>query len=76
MKRKLFEPEHEAFWDSLHRLPPAEVVAYTDSWGADDIVPRQVSATARALGFIGMYSPAERHCTVAFGVVPHFLLEA
>lgn len=59
MRRTLFEPEHEAFRDSVRRFLEKEVVPHHEQWEADGIVPRELFTAAGRHGFLGMSVPEE-----------------
>ncbi len=59
MRRTLFEPEHEAFRDSVRRFLEKEVVPHHEQWEADGIVPRELFTAAGKHGFLGMSVPEE-----------------
>lgn len=59
MRRTLFEPEHEAFRDSVRRFLEKEVVPHREQWEAGGIVPRELFTAAGGHGFLGMSVPEE-----------------
>ncbi len=59
MRRTLFEPEHQAFRDSVRRFLEKEVVPHHEQWEADGIVPRELFTAAGSHGFLGMSVPEE-----------------
>jgi alkylation response protein AidB-like acyl-CoA dehydrogenase len=59
MRRRLFEPEHEAFRESVRAFLAKEVKPHVETWEANGIVPRELFTTAGAAGFLGMAIPEE-----------------
>ncbi|MDW5595801.1 acyl-CoA dehydrogenase family protein [Conexibacter stalactiti] len=60
MRRTIFEPEHDAFRETVRRFVAEEVTPNLDAWEAAGIVPRELYAKAAAKGIIGTAVP-ERH---------------
>ncbi len=59
MSRALFEPEHEAFRESVATFLDKEVVPFHEQWERDGIVDREVWARAGAQGLLGLQLPEE-----------------
>jgi len=59
MQRTLFEPEHEAFRDTVRTFLEKEVVPHHEQWEQDGIVPREVWSRAGELGLLGFMMPEE-----------------
>ncbi|MGB8996488.1 MAG: acyl-CoA dehydrogenase family protein, partial [Pseudonocardiaceae bacterium] len=59
MRRRLYEPEHEAFRESVRTFLAKEITPQLAAWDAEGIVPRELFTTAGAAGFLGMAIPAE-----------------
>jgi long-chain-acyl-CoA dehydrogenase len=54
MGRAIFEPEHEAFRESVGTFLDKEVVPHHDRWEAEGIVDREVWVKAGAQGLLGL----------------------
>ncbi len=59
MQRRHYEPEHEAFADSVRTFLDKEVVPHYLDWERDGITPREVFAAAGRSGFLGMAIPQQ-----------------
>jgi alkylation response protein AidB-like acyl-CoA dehydrogenase len=59
MSRAIFEPEHEAFRETVGSFLDKEVAPYHDQWERDGVVDRDVWAKAGALGLLGLQLPEE-----------------
>ena len=59
MERSLFTDDHEQLRRSFRRWLDKEVVPHREEWDRAGIVPREVFASAGALGFLGMDVPVE-----------------
>ncbi|HEY3528299.1 MAG TPA: acyl-CoA dehydrogenase family protein [Nocardioides sp.] len=59
MSRALFEPEHEAFRETVATFLDKEAVPFHDQWEEDGIVDRDVWAKAGAQGLLGLQLPEE-----------------
>ncbi|MGH3696283.1 MAG: acyl-CoA dehydrogenase family protein [Pseudonocardiaceae bacterium] len=57
MRRRLFEPEHDAFRESVRAFLAKDVLPHLEAWDAAGIVPRELYTTAGAAGFLGMAIP-------------------
>lgn len=56
IRRRIFEPEHEAFRDSVRRWVDAEVDPNVEQWRKDGMVSREAWASAGAAGFLCMWA--------------------
>jgi alkylation response protein AidB-like acyl-CoA dehydrogenase len=59
MTRALFEPEHEAFRETVATFLDKEAVPHHDQWEKDGIVDREVWAKAGAQGLLGLQLPEQ-----------------
>ncbi|MGH3423678.1 MAG: acyl-CoA dehydrogenase family protein [Nocardioidaceae bacterium] len=59
MKREIFEPEHDAFRESVRGFVEKRITPYHRQWEADGIVPRELWAQAGAQGLLGFMVPEE-----------------
>ena len=59
MTRAIFEPEHEAFRETVATFLDKEVVPHHEQWEKDGIVDREVWAKAGAQGLLGLQLPEE-----------------
>jgi alkylation response protein AidB-like acyl-CoA dehydrogenase len=59
VSRALFEPEHEAFRETVATFLDKEVVPFHEQWERDGIVDREVWAKAGAHGLLGLQLPDE-----------------
>ena len=59
MTRSIFEPEHEAFRESVGTFLDKEAVPFHEQWEKDGIVDREVWAKAGAHGLLGLQVPEE-----------------
>jgi len=59
VQRKLFDPEHEAFRDSVRTFLDKEVVPHHAAWEEAGIVPRELWSTAGGQGLLGFMMPEE-----------------
>jgi alkylation response protein AidB-like acyl-CoA dehydrogenase len=59
MTRALFEPEHEAFRETVARFLDKEAVPFHDRWEREGVVDREVWARAGAQGLLGLELPEE-----------------
>jgi alkylation response protein AidB-like acyl-CoA dehydrogenase len=59
MTRALFEPEHEAFRQSVGAFLDREAVPFHDQWERDGVVSREVWEKAGAQGLLGFALPEE-----------------
>jgi alkylation response protein AidB-like acyl-CoA dehydrogenase len=57
--RSIFEPEHDAFRESVATFLDREVVPFHDQWERDGIVDREVWAKAGSQGLLGPQLPEE-----------------
>ncbi|WP_207839849.1 acyl-CoA dehydrogenase family protein [Williamsia soli] len=55
--RTLFEPEHEAFRDSVRGFLEKEAVPHTDRWEAEGLVDRSFWKLAATQGLVGFNAP-------------------
>ena len=55
-KRRIFEPEHEMFRDSVRRFHEEEVAPHREAWREDGQVSREVWAAAGRNGFCAMWA--------------------
>ena len=63
MTRAIFEPEHEAFRETVGTFLDKEAVPFHEQWEKDGIVDREVWAKAGAQGLLG--APARPRSTAA-----------
>ncbi len=56
LNRRIFEPEHEQFRDSVRRFYAAEVAPHAEEWREDGRVSRDVWRKAGAAGFACMWA--------------------
>ena len=59
MTRALFEPEHEAFRETVGTFLDKEAVPFHEQWEKDGVVDREVWAKAGAQGLLGLQLPDE-----------------
>jgi alkylation response protein AidB-like acyl-CoA dehydrogenase len=59
MTRAIFEPEHEAFRETVGTFLDKEAVPFHAQWEKDGIVDREVWARAGAQGLLGLQLPEE-----------------
>ena len=59
MTRAIFEPEHEAFRESVGTFLDKEAVPFHEQWEKDGIVDRAVWAKAGAQGLLALQLPEE-----------------
>ncbi len=59
LNRRIFEPEHEQFRDSVRRFYEAEVAPHAEEWRTDGRVSRDVWRKAGAAGFSCMWADEE-----------------
>jgi alkylation response protein AidB-like acyl-CoA dehydrogenase len=59
VSRALFEPEHEAFRETVATFLDKEAAPYHAQWEKDGIVDREVWAKAGTQGLLGLQLPAE-----------------
>lgn len=59
MRRTIFEPEHEAFRDTVRAFCEKQIVPFHDEWERAGIVPRDVWLQAGELGLLGFMMPEE-----------------
>jgi alkylation response protein AidB-like acyl-CoA dehydrogenase len=59
MSRAIFEPEHEAFRETVATFLDKEAVPFHEQWEKDGIVDREVWAKAGAQGLLGLQLPEE-----------------
>ncbi|MDE2596123.1 MAG: acyl-CoA dehydrogenase family protein [Sphingomonadales bacterium] len=59
VERDLFEPEHDAYRDSVRRFVEAELQPHHQQWEKDGIVPREVWLKAGAMGMLCPSVPEE-----------------
>src|SRR6476619_2625089 len=59
MTRAIFEPEHEAFRETVGTFLDKECVPHHDQWERDGIVDREVWAKAGAQGLLALQLPEE-----------------
>jgi alkylation response protein AidB-like acyl-CoA dehydrogenase len=59
MSRTLFEPEHEAFRETVATFLDKEVAPYHEQWERDGVVDREVWAKAGRQGLLGLQLPEE-----------------
>ena len=56
LRRRIYEPEHEMFRDSVRKWAEAEVFPHAEKWREDGMVSREVWRSAGANGFLCMYA--------------------
>ncbi|MGH3484581.1 MAG: acyl-CoA dehydrogenase family protein, partial [Nocardioidaceae bacterium] len=59
MRRTIFEPEHDAFRESVRAFCDKEIVPHHKEWEAAGIVPRELWLEAGRQGFLGFMVPEE-----------------
>ncbi len=59
MKRNIFEPEHDAFRDTMRMFCQKVIEPHHKQWESDGIVPREVWLKAGELGLLGFMMPEE-----------------
>ena len=59
MKRNIFEPEHDAFRDSVRTFVSKEIAPHHKQWEEDGIVSREMWLAAGEQGFLGFMMPEE-----------------
>jgi acyl-CoA dehydrogenase len=59
IKRELFQPEHEAFRDTVRRFIDKEIAPHHAQWEKDGIVPRELWRKAGAAGLLCCTIPEE-----------------
>jgi alkylation response protein AidB-like acyl-CoA dehydrogenase len=59
MRRTIFEPEHDAFRESVRAFCEKEIVPHHKEWEAAGIVPRELWLEAGRQGFLGFMVPEE-----------------
>jgi len=59
MRRTIFEPEHDAFRESVRAFCDKEIVPHHKEWEAAGIVPRELWLEAGKQGFLGFMVPEE-----------------
>ncbi len=59
MRRRHYEPEHEAFGEAVRAFFDKEVVPHYPEWEAAGLTPREVFAAAGRTGFLGMAVPEQ-----------------
>ena len=59
MRRTIFEPEHDAFRESVRAFCDKEIVPHHKEWEAAGIVPRELWMEAGKQGFLGFMVPEE-----------------
>ena len=59
MTRAIFEPEHEAFRETVGTFLDKEAVPFHEQWEKDGVVDREVWAKAGAQGLLGLQLPDE-----------------
>ena len=59
MTRSIFEPEHEAFRETVGTFLDKEAVPFHEQWEKDGVVDREVWAKAGAQGLLGLQLPEE-----------------
>lgn len=56
IKRRIYEPEHEMFRDSLRRWAEAEVYPHSETFRSQGMVSRDVWRSAGAQGYLAMFA--------------------
>ena len=59
MKRRLYEPDHEAFRESVREFVATEVAPNLERWDKQRLIDREVWLAAGKQGIIGLPAPAE-----------------
>jgi alkylation response protein AidB-like acyl-CoA dehydrogenase len=59
MRRTIFEPEHDAFRESVRAFCEKEIVPHHKEWETAGIVPRELWLEAGKQGFLGFMVPEE-----------------
>ena len=59
MKRRIFDPEHDLFRDSVQRFVDTEIVPHHARWGTNGKVDREMFTKAGRAGLLGMAIPEE-----------------
>ena len=59
IRRRIFEPEHEMFRDTVRKWAEAEVYPHSEQFRRDGMVSRQVWKSAGEQGFLAMYADEE-----------------
>ncbi len=59
MQREIFEPDHEAFRDTVRAFCEKEVAPHHEQWEKDGVVPRELWHKAGELGLLGFMMPEE-----------------
>ena len=57
MKRKIFEPEHDAFRETARRFYEKECLPHRQEWERDGVTSREVWLKAGELGLLGWEAP-------------------
>jgi alkylation response protein AidB-like acyl-CoA dehydrogenase len=57
MRRKLFEPEHIDFRESVRRFVAEEITPNAERWDREGIVPRELFARAAGKGMLAIQAP-------------------
>ena len=56
IRRRIFEPEHELFRDSVRKWAAAELAPHGERWRAEGMVPKSVWKQAGAQGYLCMWA--------------------
>ena len=59
MKRSIFEPEHDAYRETVRQFAEKEIAPHHAQWEKESIVPRELWEKAGALGMLGFNLPEE-----------------
>jgi alkylation response protein AidB-like acyl-CoA dehydrogenase len=59
MQRDIFEPDHDAFRESVRAFCEKEVAPHHEQWEKDGVVPRELWLKAGELGLLGFMMPEE-----------------
>src|SRR5919108_1693765 len=59
MRRTIFEPEHDAFRESVRAFCGKEIAPHHAEWEQAGIVPRELWTAAGERGFLGFMVPEE-----------------
>ncbi|ORT54112.1 acyl-CoA dehydrogenase family protein [Streptomyces sp. CB03238] len=59
MKRRIFQPEHDAFRETVRTFLAKEVLPHYEQWEKDGIVPRDAWLAAGRQGLLGIAVPEE-----------------
>ncbi|OKJ93539.1 acyl-CoA dehydrogenase [Streptomyces sp. CB03234] len=59
MKRRIFQPEHDAFRETVRTFLTKEVLPHYEQWEKDGIVPRDAWLAAGRQGLLGIAVPEE-----------------